>query len=259
MNELVTITQNEINGFKQATINARELWLFIESKQEFTNWIKSRIEKYGFQEGVDFNLDKIIKVQIEGGREVNREMTDYICTLDMGKELAMVENNDRGRQVRRYFIEVEKKAKEGYFSSARRLPQTYEESLEDLLHEVRKNKVLTAQVTRLLPDAEYAKEVQDSESLLTLTLIAKSMGLGPIKLNQFLVERDVLRSDNHLPTHKYQARTELFKVVTFTQIIEGITKTRHLLKWTEKGRRFVFELWQSYKNIKKTDLCLIAQ
>jgi AntA/AntB antirepressor len=52
------------------------------------------IAKYGFVQGVDFILHKIMKVQIEGNREVNREITDYYITIDMAKELSMVENGE---------------------------------------------------------------------------------------------------------------------------------------------------------------------
>ena len=93
LNELILITQNELNGFKQATINARELWFYIESKQNFSDWIKNRIEKYGFEEEKDFSIN-LGKTSEQGGRPSK----DYICTLGMGKELAMVEDNERGTQ-----------------------------------------------------------------------------------------------------------------------------------------------------------------
>lgn len=85
--------------------DARELYDFIKSAQEFTAWIKNRIEKYEFIEGEDFliNLSKTS----EGGRP----RTEYLLTLDTAKEIAMVENNEQGRRIRKYFIEVEKRAR----------------------------------------------------------------------------------------------------------------------------------------------------
>lgn len=100
MNELITTTTATIGTENVTAVNARELWKFLGSKQEFANWIKSRIHEYGFKENDDFltNLSK----------SHGRPSKDYIITLDMAKELAMVENNDKGRQARRYFIEIEK-------------------------------------------------------------------------------------------------------------------------------------------------------
>lgn len=103
MEEIIKI--EERNG--QRVVNARELHQFIESKQEFANWIKGRIAKYGFIENQDFcSFDKIIKRA--NGATVR---TEYAITIDMAKELCMVENNERGRQARRYFIECEKQLK----------------------------------------------------------------------------------------------------------------------------------------------------
>lgn len=114
MNHLITIKPRQIGGLQQQSVNARELWQFVESQQEFAHWIKNRIEKYGFVENEDFIVDKFIKVQLEGDREVQRPVIDYHLTIDTAKELAMVEANDKGRQVRKYFIECERQAKAAY-------------------------------------------------------------------------------------------------------------------------------------------------
>lgn len=103
MNELIKIESRQIAGATIPTCNARDLWQFVESRQEFANWIKGRIEKYGFVEGEDFTVDKFIN-----GRST---IIDYHLTIETAKELAMVENNEKGREVRRYFIECERRAK----------------------------------------------------------------------------------------------------------------------------------------------------
>ena len=95
---LVPVYEN--NG--RRIINARELHEFIESGYDFSNWIQDRIKKYGFTEGEDFSR-KILK----NGR--GRPTTEYFLTMDTGKEIAMVENNEKGRMVRRHFIEIEKR------------------------------------------------------------------------------------------------------------------------------------------------------
>ena len=93
--------RNHSERRKYHGVNARDLWKFLESKQEFANWIKDRIEKYRFVEGKDF--------LINFSKSLGRPSKEYIISLDMAKELAMVENNERGRQARQYFIEVEKR------------------------------------------------------------------------------------------------------------------------------------------------------
>lgn len=100
MVKIINITKAAINNEEVNAVNARDLWKQLGSRQEFANWIKGRISEYGFEEGRDFltNLSK----------SFGRPSKEYIISLDMAKELAMVENNEQGRKIRRYFIKVEK-------------------------------------------------------------------------------------------------------------------------------------------------------
>lgn len=107
MNEMIRTTNAIINNENVNAVNARELHEFLGVGKDFTSWIKNRIEKYDFTKGVDYLLTKIGE-QLPSGTKYR---TDYIITLDMAKELAMVENNERGKQARQYFIEVEKNAR----------------------------------------------------------------------------------------------------------------------------------------------------
>ena len=104
MNELIKLNQSAINGELQQTVNARELHAFLESKQDFSTWIKNRVEQYDFVENQDFiKLHKKMELSKTGQMGI-----DYHITLDMAKELAMVERNDKGKQARQYFIACEK-------------------------------------------------------------------------------------------------------------------------------------------------------
>ena len=92
--ELIKTTGITLNGDKITAVNARDLWKFLESKQDFSTWIKRRIEKYEFIEGQDYLLHKFVE-QLPSGA---KHCIEYLISLDMAKELAMVENNERGRQ-----------------------------------------------------------------------------------------------------------------------------------------------------------------
>ncbi|VEJ44932.1 antA/AntB antirepressor family protein [Bartonella vinsonii] len=107
MNTLIKITEQTIDQETVQAVNARELHTFLEVKSEFRNWIKNRIEEYGFLENKDFISFAKILAKPKGGRP----STEYHITLDMAKELSMVERNEKSRQARRYFIECEKKLK----------------------------------------------------------------------------------------------------------------------------------------------------
>lgn len=120
MNELIQVSPRKIGDDSTQTVNARELHAFLEVGKVFAAWIQDRITQYGFVEGRDFALT----VSKTGIRQ-NVIQKDYHLTLDMAKELAMVERNDKGKQARQYFIECERKAK----SAAPLIPQSLPEAL----------------------------------------------------------------------------------------------------------------------------------
>lgn len=95
------------------TADARELHACLGVGRDFTNWIKGRIAQYGFVENVDYvRVEDLSSPNPASAKARAQVRTEYHLTLDTAKELAMVENNDRGRATRRYFIEVEKRAHE---------------------------------------------------------------------------------------------------------------------------------------------------
>ncbi len=87
---------------KEKLVNARELHEALNSKRDFSNWITDRIKKYNFIEEEDFST---ILLESTGGRPKK----EYILKLDVAKEIALIENNEQGRIIRKYFIEVEKR------------------------------------------------------------------------------------------------------------------------------------------------------
>jgi len=110
-NDLIRIETKRIGDQEVNAVDARELHTFLESKTRFSDWIDRKIRKYGFEEGADYIL---LKVELNSSEPWigGRPSADYVISLDMAKELAMVESNQKGKQARRYFIEVEKKYRE---------------------------------------------------------------------------------------------------------------------------------------------------
>lgn len=107
---LIPVKQGEIGGVSMMLCDARDLHGFLGVGKFFANWIKDRIEKFGFEENQDFAL--VFQNRQTKGRGGDRRSQDYLLTIDMAKELAMVENNEQGRQARRYFIEMERQVLE---------------------------------------------------------------------------------------------------------------------------------------------------
>lgn len=104
LKEVLPVSQEMLDGIEQPTIDARKLHAALKVGRDFTTWVKGRIEEYKFNENKDFIVFTEMGENPRGGRPTK----EYRLSLDMGKELAMVENNEEGRRVRRYFIECEK-------------------------------------------------------------------------------------------------------------------------------------------------------
>lgn len=102
MNDLLQISTTIIGSEQVNSINARKVHEHLEVRTHFTTWIKRAIDKYDFEENIDFSI-------LESGNPGGGiSIKDYIVTLDMAKELSMLENNPRGKATRKYFIAAEK-------------------------------------------------------------------------------------------------------------------------------------------------------
>ncbi|EOL7968938.1 antA/AntB antirepressor family protein [Escherichia coli] len=106
-NQLIPVFNGTIDNETALLCNARDLHAFLGVKKVFAAWITNRISEYEFIENQDYILLSNLGKQTSGRGGHNRK--DYHLTLDTAKELAMVERNEKGRQIRRYFIECEKK------------------------------------------------------------------------------------------------------------------------------------------------------
>ena len=191
---------------KQA-INARELHQKLGSKQEFAHWIRNRIEKYGFVENQDFSsFDNFVKR--EKGSSVRKE---YALSLDMAKELCMIENNEKGRTIRKYFIEVEKKSRMQSIPSlpdftnpaiaARAWADQFEKNQvltlenkqqkEELAKASQEIVGLSAQITTMKPKTTYFDVMMKNKSTSVITSMAQDYGMSPQAFNKLLHEHGI--------------------------------------------------------------------
>jgi len=114
MNKLqlqLPVSEQIIGEELKQTVNARLLHKQLGSKQDFSTWINNRIVKYDFIEDVDFVISEdLSSINLGSSKSRPQRLKEYHLTVDMAKELAMVENNEQGKVIRRYFIEIEKQA-----------------------------------------------------------------------------------------------------------------------------------------------------
>ncbi|EMC5046433.1 antA/AntB antirepressor family protein [Campylobacter coli] len=173
---LIPIT-NQTIGAEINSVNAREIYKYIKITSNFAEWINRRINHYNFIE----NQDYIIELVYTKGRP----RKEYYVTLDMAKELCMVENNEKGRQARRYFIECEKRLKNleqekmqklafhqslGYKSQLKQQKEHYENKIKALQYDLEKKKELS-----------FKRKLSQKELLELRKILAKDYGILCIK------------------------------------------------------------------------------
>lgn len=198
MNKLLKInTDNE-----QITLSARELHEFLEVGTQFKDWFP-RMCEYGFDFGTDFNPLKIEQVRNEGNREVKRELQDYQITIDMAKEIAMLQRNEKGKEARQYFIQLEKE-----WNSPEKIMQR---ALVMANKQIGEFKFLIEQQK---PKVDFYNAVAGSKDAVEMANVAKVLdikGLGRNNLFQKLRDLKILQKNN-IPYQEFVDRG-YFRVV----------------------------------------------
>lgn len=101
----------------QQLVSARELYVYLEVKTDFTDWCKRMFDRGQFEKNRDFNLLKFEEVRKEGNRTIKREIVDYALTVSAAKEISMLQPTDKGKEARKYFMDCETKYKESLSNS----------------------------------------------------------------------------------------------------------------------------------------------
>lgn len=235
MEEIIKITEH--NG--KRAVNARELHQFLESKYQFANWIQERITKYGFVENQDYEVFKENLKNSNGGRP----QTEYALSVDMAKELSMVENNEKGRLARKYFIECEKIARESMVASYQ--IEDPIKRAERWIEEQKEKKALEAKNQEMQPKAQYFDELVERSLLTGFRDTAKELGLKQGEFIKILIDKGYIYrtpKGELRPIAKYA--NDLFELKDFKSISSDHAGVRTWI--TVKGKK-VFQLLFSRK------------
>lgn len=195
--------------------DARTLHAALRVGRDFSNWMKDRLEEIGAQEGVEFiALDNSPNLAKTSG---GRPRRDYWLSLDLAKEIAMLERNEIGKAIRRYFIQAEKELRQ---SLGFALPATLSEALQLAADQARENERLTAQNALLAPKAESFDALMSADGTYAVGDAAKILGTGEIRLFALLRNRHILidkarsgAEHHNLPYQQYIERG-YFTVIT---------------------------------------------
>lgn len=238
-NELFALVSQSIGDETQQTVNARELHSFLEVGKDFSTWIKDRIEKYGFVEDVDYvKIDSPKMGNQKGG---DRRSIEYYISLSMGKEIGMVERTEKGREVRHYFIECEKRLKETRQQMALAIPQTLPEALRLAADLAEKNQQLIEQAKIDTPKAEWCDRVTAANEHMTITQAAKTLNYPPRKFKDYLRQIGFIYANSDTPMQEHiKTGRAVLRYAHYTTS-DGHAVEKPYTHITTKGLKWLYE------------------
>lgn len=248
MNELIRINYDG----EHPTVSARDLYDLLSQEdgvkgtERFSKWFE-RYSNYGFVKGEDFSTpNKKVRVQIEGSREVQREVEDYDLSVDMAKQICMLQRTEKGKQLRQYLIDLEKawNTPEQVFARALKMADQTISSLKDRCNflggqVVEQQKV----IEELQPKASYYDMILQCKDLIATTVIAKDYGMSAKKFNSMLHDMGIQfkQGDTWVLYSKYQGNG-YSKVKTHNYgDSDGVQHSKEHSYWTQKGRLFIYD------------------
>ena len=234
---------------EQPTVSARDLYEMLSSDggvigtERFSKWFE-RYTGYGFKEKVDFSTPyKKVRVQIEGTREVAREVEDYDLSVDMAKQICMLQRTKKGMELRQHFIDLEKawNTPEQIFARALKFADREINRLKET------NGKLVEDVNRMRPKEIFADAVSVAQNSILIGELSKlikqnGVDIGQNRLfawmreNGYLISRK--GSDYNKPTQK-SMELELFEIKERTiSNPDGSVLTVTTTKVTGKGQQY---------------------
>lgn len=227
MEELIKIkTEND-----QQLVSARDLHKALEVKKRFSAWKEQNFKD--FEEGIDFTgVPK--GTPVKGGNGNVQYLDDYYVTVDMAKELCMMSKTPKGKEIRQYFIKVEKAWND---------PQMIIQRGYDLLKN--ENLQLKLVIKEQAPKIGYYDQVIDKNGLTNFRDTAKMLGWKPKAFNQLLEDHGYIYRTGSKKTIKPYSEYVAKGYFEIKDTNSGFTQT--LI--TAKGRSFFNEKWG--KNIEQ--------
>lgn len=231
MNNLINVTLNEN---QEPVVSGRQLYQVLGVKTPYSMWFDRMVE-YGFTENQDFLLNNFVKQTGRGGHN----KIDHVLKLDMAKEIAMIQRTDKGKEVRQYFIQVEKDFNSPEKIMARAL-KIADRKIISLEH---KNEVLQLELEEARKQTDYLDLILQTKDMLTTTQIAQDYGMSANKFNQILKQVGIQRKVNSqwILYTKYQGKGYIASR-TFDYVgKDNKVHSKITTVWTQLGRRFIYE------------------
>ncbi|WP_064579411.1 phage antirepressor KilAC domain-containing protein [Streptobacillus moniliformis] len=246
MNELIKI---EIKDEKQL-VNARDLYDFLEINTPYTQWFE-RMCGYGFNENIDYTLysQKCESSNITGFKVIQY----HLITIDMAKELAMLQRTEKGKQARQYFIKCE----EAWNNEDMILARAFQIQKKKLINYSEKIKILETKIEQDKSKVIFAEALEISKTSILVGELAKlikqnGVEIGANRLFEWLRDKGYLgtKGENYnIPTQK-SMELKLMEIKKSTSInSDGSIRTNRTPKITGKGQQYFINKFLKNKEV----------
>lgn len=234
MNELIKVIYDN----DRPTVSARDLHEFLGVETDFRHWFP-RMCEYGFTQSEDFNPVKIDRVQNEGGRLVTRSVEDAQLTIDMAKELCMIQRTEKGKQARQYFLQLER----DWNSPEKVMARALKIADKKILYLESENARQKQLIGELKPKADYVDTILRNKGLVTITQISKDYGMSGRAMNKLLAEMGIQykQSGQWLLYSQYHNKGYTHSETINITRSDGRPDITMETKWTQKGRLYLYE------------------
>lgn len=235
MNALLEI---KVDENQEQAVSGRDLHMFLGIETQYTKWF-DRMCEYGFTENIDFILVSQ-KCPTNNPKNPWTERTDHLMKIDMAKELCMLARNEKGKQARQYFLEVEREWNSPEKVMARAL-NIANNTINNLKLE---NSMQKQMIAEFQPVKEYVDTILSSTDTVTVTQIAADYGLSAKALNKILFEEGLIHNVNKqwILYKKHMNRGYTKSETIDVKRADGSIKVVMNTKWTQKGRLKIHEI-----------------
>lgn len=237
MNDLLKVNYDT----DQPTVSARDLHEKLNIGTQYTKWFE-RMKEYGFSENEDFKAISQKRLTAQGNETT---YMDHEISIDMAKQICMIQRSPEGKMIRQYFIDLEKAWNpEQIMARALKMANQSIDSLKERCaflggQVVEQQKV----ISELQPKANYVDTILQSKSLVLTTQIAKDYGMSARKFNRILNELKIQYKvgDQWVLYSKYQSNGYVHSRTINITRSNGMPDTKMQTEWTQKGRLFLYD------------------
>ena len=242
MNDLINV------NFDNQTISARELHEQLNIKTPFTMWFDRMVE-YGFSEGTEF-FTKMLETSEMGGRPAK----DYEISIDMAKEICMIQRSPEGKRVRQYLIDLEKawNTPEQVMARALRMADQTIASLKEKTNLMAQELLaMNEKLEEMQPKVTYLDKILESKDTVLVTQIAQDYGMSAKGFNKMLHDLGVQHKIHKqwVLYSKYQGKGYVHSHTHYYEKADGQTGNSLNTEWTQKGRLFLYDFLKQHNKL----------